>query len=249
MLSPQYFFQTPECVFWPFDPCVNSVTQATWLIPPGYSMMLQYHTLWGKTSSLCNYSTDSIVIFILLPSMLLVLYSFCCFQNLFPFCWYILHTFLDSFYGSYKDGTEPGTCDCRWFASVFFASRFFMMFAGAYLENAWYFPIVAMIMTMVAILFLTIQPFKETASGFTTIIAFFMLLMALMYTCMIGDTETTFKNKALYPLFCLVTTITALLPLLYISAVVLHWMYSQRKFGINIMARFQAWKNGYDMIH
>ena len=63
----------------------------------------------------------------ILPVLLLVLYPFRCFQkllNLFPFRWYILHTFVEAFYGSYKDGTQPGTCDCRWFASLFILSRF-----------------------------------------------------------------------------------------------------------------------------
>jgi hypothetical protein len=34
-------------------------------------------------------------------------------------------------------------------------------------------------------------------------------------------------------------------PLLCISAIVLHWMYSQRRFGRNLITRFRAWKNGY----
>ena len=61
----------------------------------------------------------------ILPMLLFILYPFRCFQkflNLFPIRWYILHTFVDSFYGSYKDGTQPGTRDCRWFASLFFLS-------------------------------------------------------------------------------------------------------------------------------
>ena len=31
-----------------------------------------------------------------------------------------MHTYVDTFYGSYKDGTEPGSRDCRWLASLFF---------------------------------------------------------------------------------------------------------------------------------
>ena len=30
-----------------------------------------------------------------------------------------LHTFVDSFAGCYKDGTEPGTRDCRYFAALY----------------------------------------------------------------------------------------------------------------------------------
>ena len=60
------------------------------------------------------YAIISVLVFVLvtiLPMLLLILYPFRCFQkflNLFPIRWYILHTFVDSFYGSYKDGTQPG---------------------------------------------------------------------------------------------------------------------------------------------
>ena len=65
-------------------------------------------------------------IFVVLPIIVFTLYSFQFFQkflNVFPFRWYILHTFVDSFQGCYKDGTEPGTRDCRWCVSAYFIFR------------------------------------------------------------------------------------------------------------------------------
>ena len=187
-------------------------------------------------------------LFVLLPVLLLVLYPFRCFQKLlnpFPFRWHILHTFVDSFYGSYKDGTQPGTCDCRWFASLFFISRFCLMFAGVFLENAMVFLVIAMTLIMVAILFITVQPFKEEVHHFTNINVFFILLLALIISCFIGTTESWFKMPALIPVFVFLIAIAAILPLLYISAIVLHWIYSQRMFGRDVLVRFRAWKNGY----
>lgn len=73
----------------------------------------------------------TLLLFTLLPVLLLILYPFRCFQkllNLFPFRWYILHTFVDAFHGCYKDGTEEGTRDYRWFASLFFLMRFVFFF-------------------------------------------------------------------------------------------------------------------------
>ena len=67
-----------------------------------------------------------LVVFVLLPVLILILYPFRWFQkilNVLPVRWHVLHTFMDSFQGCYKDGTEPGTRDCRWFASVFFIVR------------------------------------------------------------------------------------------------------------------------------
>ena len=46
--------------------------------------------------------------FVLLPVTILLLYLFRCFQRVlqvFPGRWYVLHTFVDSFQGCFKDGT------------------------------------------------------------------------------------------------------------------------------------------------
>ena len=67
-----------------------------------------------------------LIIFVLLPILILLLYPCNWFQrllNVFPVNWQVLHTFVDSFQGCYKDGTEAGTRDCRWFSSFFFIIR------------------------------------------------------------------------------------------------------------------------------
>ena len=81
-------------------------------------------------------------VFVILPIAVLALYPFAFFQkflNLFPVRWYILHTFIDSFLGCYKDGTEPGTRDCRWFTVVYFGIRYgaFVIY-GATADGSFY---------------------------------------------------------------------------------------------------------------
>ena len=59
--------------------------------------------------------------FVTLPTLVLTLYPFQLFQkflSIFPMRWHFLHAFVDSFQGCYKDGTEPGAVDCRWFAQL-----------------------------------------------------------------------------------------------------------------------------------
>ena len=75
--------------------------------------------------------------FSILPVLLLVIYPFQCFQkllNLFPLRWYILHTFMDTFQGCYKDGTEAGTHDYLWFASTFLILRIIHLLLSALLD-------------------------------------------------------------------------------------------------------------------
>ncbi len=79
---------------------------------------------------------------VILPVMILMLYPFQWFQkilNLFPVRWYVLHTFVDSFQGFYKNGTEPGTRDCRWFVSVFFIIRLLFFIEAALTRFTLYF--------------------------------------------------------------------------------------------------------------
>ncbi len=64
---------------------------------------------------------------VVFPIVILALYPFKIFQhflNLFSFRRHRLDTLMDSFQGCYKNGTEPGTRDCRWFLSVFFILHF-----------------------------------------------------------------------------------------------------------------------------
>ena len=200
------------------------------------------------------YAIIAVLVFLLmtiLPMLLLIIYPFRCFQkflNLFPVRWYILHTFVDSLYGSYKDGTQPGTRDCRWFASLFFLSRFSLSLAYAYIEGVMCLPTATMILVIVALLFVTVQPFKEDSSHFTTINVCYVLLLALSYTSVTGaagaaSSQRHEQSQAILYLFVMLVALT--LPLLYISTIVLHWMYSQRKFGTDVIAKL---RNGYEVI-
>ena len=70
-----------------------------------------------------------LTLFVILPTLVLLLYPFACFQkvlNTLPIRQHVLHTFMDSFLGCYKDGTQPDTRDCRWFAALLFSSRCFL---------------------------------------------------------------------------------------------------------------------------
>ena len=61
----------------------------------------------------------SLAFVVVIPTLVLTLYPFQYFQKFlscFPIQWHFLHAFVDSFQGSYKDGTEPGTYDCCWIA-------------------------------------------------------------------------------------------------------------------------------------
>ena len=188
----------------------------------------------------------TLFVFVLTPVILLLLYPFRWFQkllNVFPFRWYILHTFMDSFYGHYKNGTEPGTCDCRWFASLFYIIRFLLLLIGLFTLNVMFFAYGSMCLILFAIFMLNIRPFKTDFSHYTDINVIFILLLASWYLAVLGmniaNIDTILIFHALIVLF-------GILPLLYISAIVLYWIFKYRKFGFELIRRICAFRQGYD---
>ena len=182
-----------------------------------------------------------LLLFVLLPVLLLTLYPFHWFQrflNLFPIRWYILHTFMDSFQGCYKDGTEPGTRDYRWCASILFSLRYLAILT----IGSVYVPIAIMVLVIVAMLFITLQPFKTNKKKLTHLHVTFILLLALGHTCGIG----TFTKHSAGAYAILVTT--TVLPLLYISAIIVHWGYTNCTFGVGVIWRLRAKRNGYETL-
>ena len=192
-----------------------------------------------------------LVVFVLLPVLLLILYPFHWFQkilNLFHFRLHILHTFMDSFQGCYKDGTEPGTRDCRWFSSVFLITRCLLMGIGMYTANSTYFPLAAIVLILVVILFIVVHPYKRNARDFTYINAAFTLLLALWYLSVLGVMFAALKGPQMLLFFICLSIILSIFPLIWISAYTLHWMYSNRRFGIEMIGRLCFRKHSYQIL-
>ena len=104
-----------------------------------------------------------------------------------------------------------------------------------------------MILVIITLLFVTVQPFKEDSSHFTTINICCMLLLALSYTSVTGavTVSSSQRHEQAQILYLFVMLVALILPLLYISAIVLHSMYSQRKFRTDVITEL---RNGYEII-
>ena len=183
-----------------------------------------------------------LLFFALFPVLLLLLYPFRWFQkllNILPARWYVLHTFVDSFQGCYKDGTEPGTCDCRWFASVFFIVRYFLMITGGLTFNGTYFPLGAMVLVVTISMLLVVRPFKDNASNLNYLTTMIMFLLALGHAAAIG---INMAGKALsQTIFMGILFLVVFLTLLYIPVIVIHQAYKK---GVFITLR----RHGYTLL-
>ena len=84
------------------------------------------------------------LVFAVLPMLLMLIYPCRCFQFLLNRCHvrgHVLHTFMDAFQGCYKDGTEPGTRDCRWFAGLYLLLRILMLSVFSFTLNSLVLPL------------------------------------------------------------------------------------------------------------
>jgi hypothetical protein len=191
-----------------------------------------------------------LILFGILPLLLLCLYPFSWFQkllNLFPLRWYILHTFMDSFQGCYKDGTEPGTRDCRWFAGVFLFIRLVLILIAALTLGVMFYVYSTITLAIVIIMLISIRPYKEHLHHHMYTNAIFLLLLALWNVACIGKVYAQQFQKMKG--YIVLIGIFLILPLLFISAIAIHWMHRKRKFGSRLISRIDAWRQGYRLLH
>ena len=152
---------------------------------------------------------------------------------------------MDSFYGCYKNGTEPGTCDYRWFVSLFYIVRFPGFLIGLFTLNTMYYVIASMCLVLFAILMINIRPFKSDLCHYTDINIIFILFLASFYVLVTGINIASVKSHDMMWIFYLFSLAFLVLPLLYIS-VILYWIFKHRKFGLELIRRMRALRQGYD---
>ena len=91
-------------------------------------------------------------------------------------------------------------------------------------------------------LFIIIQPFKPELAHYSTINATFMLLLAVWCVNLAGYVIAKLMKLIL---FVVVGSLVTVSTFLYMSIIVMKWIYYQKKFGMDLIRRFSYWRNGY----
>ena len=187
-----------------------------------------------------------LVVFVLMPVLILMLYPFRWFQkilNVLPVRWHVLHTFMDSFQGCYKDGTEPGTRDCRWFASFFFIVRCNLFLLASLVRDGSFFPIGCIALTLLTLSVYLANPFKARVGHYTDINTKYLILLTMFYLSLMG---THFTSISIFvSVFLFLSQFLACLPLLYVSIITLQWMVRHGRFGFEVFRRWHVGRQGY----
>ena len=168
------------------------------------------------------------VFFIFLPLLLLLLYPMKWFQrflNCYRLSCVSLHTFVDSFTGYYKDGTESGTRDCRFFAALFLLLRLLNYMTFAVTMNSMYIPVYSIVLVCFTTAFVLARPYKQKYSHHVFTTSLILMIMIIAYCCGMGVCIATFKMPQAVDLFLYIGFVMLVLPIVYITGLVLLWFY------------------------
>ena len=204
---------------------LSSSTSITYLWGSYYDASTSIHKV--TTTPACFI----LFIFVIIPALLLFVYPFPLFQkclNKIPIQWYVLHTYVDSFQGAYKNGADSKTRDWRWFSSVFLLSRLFIFMIYIFTLSSVFFSYAAMLCCLLVIILIIFLPFTVVRDNFTNCI--YILLLATFYSCINGINlgETTNFNK-LWIFYYLAFAVT-LMPILFLTALILYWLKKRNAF-------------------
>ena len=180
--------------------------------------------------------------FCILPVTVLALYPFPFFQrflNFFPIRWHILHTFVDSYYGCYKDGTQPGTRDCRWCASIFFIIRFLQLILFYIRSKEMYNVVITLGLIFVTTLFSTLHPFKPSLLFYNAANIIFLQLLTFLCVSIIGLSLKVWLSHVMLNFFYGLGVVITLVPILYFIAGLLYWIYKHNRCDVSILHRLR----------
>ena len=191
-----------------------------------YDSTVEY---FGSEHMLYGIAALVFMVFIIFPVLLVFFYPLSIFQkclSLFPLRWQLsLHIFFDSFQGCYKDGTEPGTRDCRWFAIVSYFIRIILLVVYAFTLDAVFFPLAAIMITLLALVTITADPFKPHLQHLSTTIVVFILLIDVALVSAVGSIiakESSNTNSSY--IFYMFAAVVSLLPIFYVTYIAWLWI-------------------------
>ena len=164
------------------------------------------------------------LIFVLSPLVLLLIYPTTCFQRCLNTCRlrsHALQVFVDTFQGHYKDGTEPGTRDCRWFAAVYFILRIvisYVLFGIS--EDSMCYSLTGIGLLLFGTLLVILKPYRSRkVNTYHTVITLYLAITTL--------TISTFPQAKIgdYWMAKLITVsyLLTLLPILVITVYVVYY--------------------------
>ena len=195
----------------------------------------------------------TLIIFVLMPTLLILLYPFRFFRAILRFFRLnttLLEMFVGHFHKCYKDGSEPNTRDCRWFASLFLLIRIFLILVYAVTLTSVFFPLAVIIIFIFVMILISVKPYKAEYVNNIKFDATFLLLLSLFYLSIISIDVSSVKDHRLVHLSFYIAAVFGSVPLIYIFVIIIMWIVRKRKYGPTLVremaVNLKLRKHAYD---
>ena len=172
-----------------------------------------------------------LTMFVITPTVVSFLYPFQLFQkflSFFPFNWHLLHAFVDSFQGCYKDGTEPGTFDCRCFSALTLLLRIIIFVIYGLTLSGVFFVYASILLVIFLIAIINIQPYKKLSVRYPSTDSTFFIFLSLVFILFLGR-ETAMTSKIEHIVMTISGFVFAFIPLVYIIILITSWLVTSFK--------------------
>ena len=187
-------------------------------------------------------------IFIILPILLLTLYPFRAVQkclNLLPGrSQLFVNTFVDSFQGCYKNGTEPGTRDYRYLSALHFIIRLIMIVIYIRTLNTMFAPFATIVLVLAATCIIITDPFKRNFQYTCYNWLMHILFLACFFICFTSLDIIQFSDAhqtySIIPIA--ISAVASLLPLLYFAFTVGYFIFIRGRFRKHFIRKIKSWR-------
>ena len=175
-----------------------------------------------------------VIIFNIIPLLLMCLHPCKCFQKCLNYCKFrsqILHIFMDTFQGCYKDGTN-GSRDCRWFAGLYLFIRILIVVFIGVTNTRFFLPLVGCALLILLLLTAVLQPYKANAHNRINI--FFLLVMVFIVLSAMAGSLALFETVWFKQFANFMLALSLSIPVIYIVGVILYKLFVHRMWVQNL---------------
>ena len=173
-----------------------------------------------------------VTLFVSVPTIIFILYPCQFFQkflSLFPINWHFLHVFVDSFQGCYKDGTEPGTHDCRWFSVPMLLIWPLLFTIYGLTLSTLYFIYSLIVLLILLIAMINIQPLKTIGPHYPLVDIIFTFLFCFSHIAILGRASSIYDKKynTYYATLIIIGLLSSAIPMIYTFFLIGSWLTSK----------------------
>jgi hypothetical protein len=98
-----------------------------------------------------------------------------------------------------------------------------------------FFVYTVIVLVSMVIVLLNFNPYKESFKHYTIIDAFFMIFLSILYLSFLGINVVDIQAHSYKATFLVMSMLATIVPVIYISAITLHWIYSRRRWGKQLL--------------